>query len=226
MNGGSKKIKLKRLKLADGVTFSNCSMCGGAGQMTKVTNSILGQMRSTSICPQCKGYGKTLDNIPSGADRNGMVKVEETIKINIPVGVENGNYMTLDSQGHEDINRTSGDLYVFFEEEEHEYFSRYGDDILLQVRINFSQAVFGDKINVPTVDGKASLKIPAGIEAGQILRIRGKGFPRLRRSGRGDQLVKIQIDVPKKLSKDEKAILQDYQNIKKGNDVSFEKFDD
>ena len=226
VNGGSKKIKIKRLKLADGATFSSCSMCGGAGQMTKVTNSILGQMRSTSICPQCKGYGKTLDNIPSGADRNGMIKVEETIKINIPVGVENGNYMTLDSQGHEDINRTSGDLYVFFEEEEHEYFSRYGDDILLQVRINFSQAVFGDKINVPTVDGKASLKIPAGIEAGQILRIRGKGFPRLRRSGRGDQLVKIQIDVPKKLSKDEKAILQDYQNIKKGNDVSFEKFDD
>ena len=226
VNGGSKKIKLKRLKLADGATFSSCSMCGGAGQMTKVTNSILGQMRSTSICPQCKGYGKTLDNIPSGADRNGMIKVEETIKINIPVGVENGNYMTLDSQGHEDINRTSGDLYVFFEEEKHEYFSRYGDDILLQARINFSQAVFGDKINVPTVDGKASLKIPAGIEAGQILRIRGKGFPRLRRSGRGDQLVKIQIDVPKKLSKDEKAILQDYQHAKKNNDVNFEKFDD
>ena len=178
------------------------------------------------IRDRCKGYGKTLDNIPSGADKNGMIKVEETIKINIPVGVENGNYMTLDSQGHEDINRTSGDLYVFFEEEKHEYFSRYRDDILLQARINFAQAVFGDKINVPTVDGKASLKIPAGIEAGQILRIKGKGFPRLRRSGRGDQLVKIQIDVPKKLSRDEKTILQDYQNAKKNNDVSFEKFDD
>ena len=79
---------------------------------------------------------------------------------------------------------------------------------------------------MPTVDGKASLKIPSGIEAGQILRIKGKGFPRLRRSGRGDQLVKIQIDVPKKLSRDEKTILQDYQNAKKNNDVSFEKFDD
>ena len=115
---------------------------------------------------------------------------------------------------------------VFFEEEEHEYFSRYRDDILLQVRINFTQAVFGDKINVPTVDGKASLKIPSGIEAGQILRIKGKGFPRLRRSGRGDQLVKIQINVPKKISGNEKTILKEYQKINKDKDVSFEKFDD
>ena len=226
VSGGSKKIKLKRLKLADGVTFSNCSNCDGKGYEIKVTNSILGQMRQQSICRGCKGYGKTLDNIPSGADRNGMIKVEETIKINIPVGVENGNYMTIDSQGHEDINRTSGDLYVFFEEEDHEHFSRYGDDILLQVRINFTQAVFGDKISVPTVDGKANLKIPSGIEAGQILRIRGKGFPRLRRSGRGDQLIKIQIDIPKKLSSNEKAVLKEYENINKERDVIFEKFDD
>ena len=226
VNGGSKKIKLKRLKLAEGATFSNCSTCGGIGQLTRVTNSILGQMRSTSICHQCKGYGKTLDNIPSGADKNGMIEVEETVKINIPVGVQNGNYMTIDSQGHEDINRTSGDLYVFFEEEDHEHFSRYGDDILLQVRINFTQAVFGDKISVPTVDGKANLKIPSGIEAGQILRIRGKGFPRLRRSGRGDQLIKIQIDIPKKLSSNEKAVLKEYENINKERDVIFEKYDD
>ena len=226
VNGGSKKIKLKKLKLAEGATFTNCSMCGGSGQVTKVTNSFLGQMRSTSICPQCKGYGKVIDNIPSGSDKNGMVKVEETIKINIPVGVETGNYMTLESQGHEDINKTSGDLYVFFEEEVHEHFSRYGDDLLLQVRIGFSQAVFGDKIKVPTINGKASLKIPAGIEPGQILRIRGKGFPRLRRSGRGDQLVKIQIDIPKKLSTGEKKIIKDYHDITANKDIAFEKFDD
>ena len=102
----------------------------------------------------------------------------------------------------------------------------YRDDILLQVRINFTQAVFGDKINVPTVDGKANLKIPSGIEAGQILRIRNKGFPRLRRSGRGDQLIKIQIDVPKKLASNEKTVLKEYQNINKDRDVKFEKFDD
>ena len=183
-------------------------------------------MRSTSICPQCKGYGKVINHRPSGSDKNGMVKVEETIKINIPVGVETGNYMTLESQGHEDINKTSGDLYVFFEEEVHEHFSRYGDDLLLQVRIGFSQAVFGDKIEVPTINGKASLKIPAGIEPGQILRIRGKGFPRLRKSGRGNQLVKIQIDIPKKLSTDEKKIIKEYHDITASKDITFEKFDD
>ncbi len=226
VNGGEKKIKLRRLKLADGATFSNCTMCNGAGQVTRVTNSFLGQMRSTSVCPQCKGYGKTIEKIPSGADKNGMIKKEETIKIKIPVGVENGNYMTLDSQGHEDINRNAGDLYVFFEEEEHEHFSRYGNDVLLQAKIGYSQAIFGDKIDIPTINGHASLKIPSGLQPGQILRVKGKGFPKLGKTGRGDQLVKIQIDVPKSLSKEEKKLIKEYYEIEKDKDTIFEKFED
>ena len=168
VNGGEKKIKVKRMKRAEGLTLATCPMCGGSGQVTKVTNSFLGQMRSTSICPQCKGYGKIVDKIPPGANKDGMNSVEETIKIKIPTGVEDGNYMTLDSQGNEDINGQAGDLYVFFEEESHEFFSRYGNDVLLQVVIGYSQTVFGDKIDIPTINGTAKLKIPAGIQPGQI----------------------------------------------------------
>ena len=226
VNGGEKKIKLRRLKLADGATFSNCAMCNGSGQVTRVTNSFLGQMRSTSVCPECQGYGKTVDKIPSGADKNGMIKKEETIKIKIPVGVENGNYMTLDSQGHEDINGNAGDLYVFFEEEEHEHFSRYGNDVLLQAKVGYSHVVFGEKIDIPTINGHASLKIPPGLQPGQILRIKGKGFPKLGKISRGDQLIKIQVNVPNSLSSDEKRIIKEYYQIEKDKDIKFEKFED
>jgi molecular chaperone DnaJ len=183
-------------------------------------------MRSTSVCPQCKGYGKTVDKIPSGADKNGMIKKEETLKIKVPVGVENGNYMTLESQGHEDINRNAGDLYVFFEEQEHEHFTRYGNDVLLQVKVGYSQVVFGDKIDIPTINGHASLKIPSGLQPGQILRIKGKGFSKLGKTSRGDQLVKVQVDVPKNLTKDEKRIIKEYYEIEKDKDIKFEKFED
>jgi molecular chaperone DnaJ len=225
-DGGEKKIKLRRLKVSPQASFVSCSMCGGSGQVTRVTNSFLGQMRSTSVCPQCSGYGKQIKNSPAGADKNGMIKVEETIKIKIPIGVENGNYMTLDGQGHEDINGNAGDLYVFFEEKNHAYFSRYGNDLLIKVIIGYSQAIFGDKITVPTISGQASLSIPAGIQPGQILRLRGKGFPKIGSSQKGDQLIKVQIDIPKNLSKDEKTLLQNYYKIEQKKEIKFEKFED
>ena len=214
------------MKRAEGLTLATCPMCGGSGQVTKVTNSFLGQMRSTSICPQCKGYGKVVDKIPAGANKDGMKSVEETIKIKIPTGVEDGNYMTLDSQGNEDINGQAGDLYVFFEEESHEFFSRYGNDVLLQVVLGYSQAVFGDKIDIPTINGTAKLKIPSGIQPGQILRVKGKGFPLIGSSRRGDQLVKIQIDVPSKLNREEKKSTEDLLRIQKDKEIKFQRFED
>jgi len=226
VNGGEKKLKIKRMKRAEGLTLATCPMCGGSGQVTKVTNSFLGQMRSTSICPQCKGYGKVVENVPSGANKDGMIPVEETIKIKIPTGVEDGNYMTLDGQGNEDINGQAGDLYVFFEEESHEFFSRYGNDVLLQVTLGYSQAVFGDKIDIPTINGTAKLKIPSGIQPGQILRVKGKGFPLIGKTRRGDQLVKVQIEVPSKLSREEKKSTEDLLNIQKNKEIKFQRFED
>ena len=153
-------------------------------------------------------------------------KKNTPIKIKIPTGVEDGNYMTLDSQGNEDINGQAGDLYVFFEEESHEFFSRYGNDVLLQVVLGYSQAVFGDKIDIPTINGTAKLKIPSGIQPGQILRVKGKGFPLIGKSRRGDQLVKIQIDVPSKLNGKEKKSTEDLLRIQKNKEIKFQRFED
>ena len=138
-----------------------------------------------------------------------MRKKEETIKVKVPAGVEEGNYMTLNGQGNEDLSGNPGDLLVVFQEVEHEYFVRDGEHVIMELKISYPTAVFGGKVEVPTVDGnKAGLKIPSGIQSGQVLRMRGKGFPRMRSRSQGDQLVKIQIDTPKKLTRDAKKSLE------------------
>ena len=208
-SGVEKTIKIKRSVVAPGTKFTNCTTCHGHGQVSQISNTILGQMRSSSTCPHCHGSGNIVGNRPSGAGPDGMIKKEETIKIKIPAGVEEGNYMTVDAKGNEDSNGMAGDLNVLFEEKDHDYFIRNGDDVLIEAHIAFSQAALGVTLEVPTLDGKAKLKIPAGIQAGQILRMRSKGFPRVRRSSRGDQLVRIHIETPKKLSKKMRKLFED-----------------
>ena len=208
-SGVEKTIKIKRSVVAPGTKFTNCTTCHGHGQVSQISNTILGQMRSSSTCPHCHGSGNIVGNRPSGAGPDGMIKKEETIKIKIPAGVEEGNYMTVDGKGNEDSNGVAGDLNVLFEEKDHDYFIRNGDDVLIEAHIAFSQAALGATLEVPTLDGKAKLKIPAGIQAGQILRMRSKGFPRVRRSSRGDQLVRIHIETPKKLSKNTRKLFKD-----------------
>ena len=208
-SGVEKTIKIKRSVVAPGTKFTNCTTCHGHGQVSQISNTILGQMRSSSTCPHCHGSGNIVGNRPSGAGPDGMIKKEETIKIKIPAGVEEGNYMTVDGKGNEDSNGVAGDLNVLFEEKDHDYFIRNGDDVLIEAHIAFSQAALGATLEVPTLDGKAKLKIPAGIQAGQILRMRSKGFPRVRRSSMGDQLVRIHIETPKKLSKNMRKLFED-----------------
>ena len=206
--GIEKKIKIKRSVLAKGAELITCPTCHGQGQVTTVQNTILGQMRSASLCPHCEGSGKRVGNRPPGAVPDGMIKKEETIKIKVPAGVEEGNYMTLNGQGNEDVSGNPGDLLVMFEEEDHPYFVRDGEHVLLEVNISYPTAVLGGKVEIPTVVGKAGLKIPAGIQSGQVLRMRGKGFPRMRTKSNGDQLVKIQLDTPKKLSREAKKTIE------------------
>ena len=208
-SGVEKTIKIKRSVVAPGTKFTNCTTCQGHGQVSQISNTILGQMRSSSTCPYCHGSGKIVGNRPSGAGPDGMIKKEETIKIKIPAGVEEGNYMTVDGKGNEDSNGEAGDLNVLFEEKDHDYFIGKGDDVYIEANITFSQAARGLTLEVPTLEGKAKLKIPAGIQAGQILRMRSKGFPRVRRSSRGDQLVRIHIETPKKLSKNTRKFFED-----------------
>ena len=207
-SGIEKKIKIKHSVVAPGAEFITCPTCHGQGQVTQVSNTILGQMRSSTVCPHCEGSGKRIGNRPLGAGPDGMIKKDETIKIKVPAGVEEGNYMTVNGQGNEDINGSPGDLIVIFSEEEHPYFVRDGEHVILELRISYPTAVLGGRVDVPTVGGKAELKIPTGIQSGQVLRMRGKGFPMLRSKSRGDQLVKIQINTPSKLNRTGKKLVE------------------
>ena len=210
--GLEKTIKLKRSVLAKGVELRTCPTCNGSGQVTTVQNTILGQMRSASVCPHCGGSGKVVGKRPSGVSPDGMVRKEETIKIKIPAGVEEGNYMTMGGQGNQNLSGVSGDLVIVFEEEDHQYFVRDGENVILELHISFPVAVLGGKIEIPTLDGKVGLKIPKGIQSGQILRLKGKGFPKIRSRFYGDQLVKIQIDTPKRLSRPSKGLIDELKN--------------
>tara|TARA_Y100000817_G_scaffold50622_1_gene36382 strand:- start:2554 stop:3651 length:1098 start_codon:yes stop_codon:yes gene_type:complete len=208
-NGVEKTIKIKHSVVAPGAEFITCPTCNGQGQVTQVSNTILGQMRSSGVCPHCDGSGKRIGNRPPGSGPDGMLRKEETIKLKVPAGVEEGNYMTVTGQGDQDINGSPGDLIVIFVEKEHSYFIRDGENVLLELEISYPTAVLGGIIEVPTVDGKAELKIPSGIQSGQVLRMKGKGFPGLRRKVNGDQLVKIQVNTPKKVSREIKKIMED-----------------
>ena len=224
--GIEKKVKIKRAVVAKGAELINCPTCNGQGQVTTIQNTILGQMRSASLCPHCNGSGKRIGNRPPGSGPDGMVKKEETLKIKIPAGVEEGNYMTLNGQGNDDISGTPGDLIVVFEEINHKYLVRDGEHVIVELHISFPTAVFGGKVEIPTVDGgKVSLKIPSGIQSGQVLRMKGKGFPRMRSSSKGDQLVKIQVNTPKRISRKAKKTIESLNNELNPIDNPFQKID-
>ncbi|MBA66037.1 MAG: molecular chaperone DnaJ [Candidatus Marinimicrobia bacterium] len=210
-SGIEKKIKIKRSVLAEGVELIACPTCNGQGQVSTVQNTILGQMRSASVCPHCEGVGKRIGNRPPGSGPDGMIKKEETIKVKIPAGVEEGNYMTMSGQGNENASGNAGDLIIVFQEPDHPFFIRDGDNLLMELHIAYPIAVLGGKIEIPTLNGKVGLKIPSGIQSGQVLRMKGKGFPRIRSRHFGDQLVRVQVDTPKKISRSVKAMIKDLE---------------
>ena len=157
---------------------------------------------------------------------NGIQRKTVEIKIKVPMGVAEGNYMTLNGQGNKGPKGyESGDLIIFFEEKPHPVFTRNGEDVITEAKIQIYQAALGISLEVPTLEGKAKLKIPAGIQSGQILRMRGKGFPKVRGSSRGDQLVRIQVVTPKSLSKQQKKLLEEMANINGQAEPSFTRVD-
>ena len=206
--GIEKKIKVKRSVVADGVQFTTCPNCGGRGQVTQIANTVLGRMQQTSVCPRCNGTGKIVGSRPNGVGPDGMVKKDKTINIKVPAGVESGNYMTVEGQGNDNMMGNPGDLLVVFEEKAHQYFVRDSENIFIELTISYPDAVFGSKVEIPTLDGKSTLKIPSGIKSGKLLRMRGKGFPMLRSSSRGDQIVRVIVDTPASLSRQSKKIIE------------------
>ena len=208
VNGVQKKIKVQKLVAADGVEFSNCTSCKGSGQVTRVTNTILGAMQTSSTCPNCKGSGQIISKRPSGVDSSGLEKKETVIEIDIPAGVEEGMQLSMQGKGNEAPGGgVPGDLIVAIEEIEHDHLVRNGTDLFYQLGLTFSDAVIGTSVEIPMVTGKAKIKIPAGTQSGKNLRLRSKGIPDVNGYGRGDMIVNIQVYTPQKISKDEKELL-------------------
>ena len=206
-NGVDKKIKVKKLVQAEGVTYNTCSNCNGTGQVTRVTNTILGQMQTAQACPSCGGLGKTIDKRPSSTDANGMTQKEEVISINIPAGVEDGMQLKVSGKGNAaPFDGYAGDLIVLIEVEEHKDLKRENNNLHYDCYISLVDAVLGNDVVIPTISGKAKIKIEEGTQSGKILRLKNKGLPSLNGYGKGDLLVHINVWTPQKLSKEEQKI--------------------
>ena len=216
--GIEKKIKVKKYVACqhcngtgakDGKSYSTCSTCKGSGQVTRVQNTILGAMQTTSTCPTCEGEGKIINEKCTFCNGEGVLMSEEVISINIPAGVGEGMQLSLSGKGNAARRGgVNGDLIVLIEEEEHPELVRDGNDLLYNVFIGYPEAVLGETVEIPTIEGKVKVKIEAGTQPGKILRLRGKGLPDVNGYGKGDLLAKVNVCIPKNLSKDEKKLVE------------------
>ena len=207
--GTEKKIKVNKLVNAEGVTYITCESCNGMGQVTRVSNTILGQMQTQSTCPSCNGNGKNIDNRPSGTDANGMLKESETVKITIPAGVEDGMQLKVSGKGNAaPFDGVNGDLIVLIAIEEHEKLIRDGQNLHYDHYISFSDAALGTSCEIPTVTGKVKIKLERGIQSSKILRLKGKGLPSVNSYGNGDLLVHINVWTPQKISKEQQKFFE------------------
>lgn len=193
-----------------GTPVKTCQACNGSGQVRQVVQSMFGQMVRVMPCNKCGGKGKSFDTPCS--ECKGKTKVRKVRKLNVkvPPGVDNGLQLRIPGEGESGSNGApSGDLYVFIHVKDHQYFKRYGDDLVCAVPLSFAQVTIGDEIEVETLDGKAKLKIPAGTQTDTIFRIKGHGMPRLGSKTRGDMHVKVVVKTPTHLNEKQKKIYSD-----------------
>ncbi|MBI5218803.1 MAG: molecular chaperone DnaJ [Bacteroidia bacterium] len=220
-NGVEKKIKVRKLVecsscggsgAAGGSAFNTCATCGGKGFVTRVSNTFIGQMQTTSTCPTCDGDGKSIKNKCQKCYGEGVVNEEEIISIKIPAGVADEMQLVVSGRGNSARRGgVNGDLLVVIEEEQHPDLIRDGNDLLYILFVSIPDSVLGTAVEIPTLDGKVKVKIDAGTQSGKILRLRGKGLPEVNGYGRGDILVRINIWIPQNISKDEKKIFEKLQ---------------
>lgn len=216
--GITKKIKIKKnvpcevcggsgAKDANSVT--TCSTCKGSGYIRQVRHTFLGQMATTAVCPACQGSGKKITHFCSACSGSGVVKGEEMIEIKIPAGVEDGMQLSMRGKGNRGKhNGQNGDLIINIEEKHNEYFTRDGNNIIYDLFLNFSDLVLGTEVEIPTLNGMVKINIPSGTPAGKILRLKNKGIPELNGYGKGDQLIHVNVWVPKKVSSEDKEVLK------------------
>ncbi|WP_174395954.1 molecular chaperone DnaJ [Flectobacillus major] len=221
-NGVEKKIKVKRHVTCkacsgngakNGTELQTCQTCGGAGQVRRVQQTMLGQMVTSSTCPTCNGEGKMIKTRCEVCFGEGRVLEEEIIPIRIPAGVAEGMQLSMNGKGNvPPRGGVAGDLLIVIEEEAHEILHRDGNNIIYELYLNFADAALGTSVEVPTIGGKARITIEAGTQAGKILRLKGKGIKELNGYGTGDQLIHVNIWTPKTLSREESDMLEKMRN--------------
>lgn len=220
--GVEKKIKVNKYIPCDqcngtgaekGASMNTCPTCHGQGQVTRVTSTFLGQMQTTSTCPTCDGEGTVIGTKCNKCFGNGIVKGEEIIPVNIPAGVADGMQLSMSGKGNAATRSgIPGDLLILVEEHEHEHFTRDGNNLIYEHFISLPEAALGASVDMPTLDGKARIKIEAGTQSGRILRLKGKGLPDLNGYSRGDLLVNLSVWTPRNLSQKEKQILENLRD--------------
>jgi len=217
-NGTEKKIKVKKYVpckkchgsgAEDDRSVVTCQTCRGNGYVTRVANTILGQIQTQSTCPSCNGQGKTIKNKCPECNGEGVVRDEEVIDINIPAGVMEGMQLSVRGKGNAARRGgVNGDLFVVIEEEQDKELIRDENDLVYNLLLSVPQASLGDTVEVPTVEGRAKVKIEPGTQPGKVLRLRGKGLPSVNGYGTGDLLVNVSVYIPEELSSDEKNSMQ------------------
>ncbi len=219
--GASKTIKVKKYVSCttcsgsgakDKSSMQTCGTCGGSGQVRRVQNTFLGQMQTVTTCPTCNGEGSTIANKCTACKGEGRVYGEENISIDIPAGVQEGMQLSVSGKGNMgERGGAPGDLIVLIEEEAHPHLHRDGLNVAYDLHISFPDAAFGIQAEVPTIDGRAKIKIPPGTQSGKVFRLKGKGFPALQSYEKGDQLIYVNIWTPQHLTSEEKIMLEKMQ---------------
>jgi molecular chaperone DnaJ len=228
-NGAQKEITIQRAERCDvcggngaapGSSPRPCTRCNGAGRVQTTTRNAFGMFVRVIPCPTCNGRGRIIDRPCPKCRGSGVSERERKITVKIPPGIDEGYQLRLSGEGEISSEaRTPGDLYVVIHILPHKYFRRDEDNLLYELSIGFPQAALGVEVNIPTLDGYSTVKIQAGTQPGQVLRLRGKGMPRFRGYGRGDMRVRVNVVVPERLTSQQKALLEQLakefdQNVK------------
>jgi len=219
--GTTKTIKVKKYiscstcggsGARDKNSSQTCRTCGGNGQVRRVQNTFLGQMQTVTTCPECNGEGTVITNKCTVCRGEGRIYGEETVTLEIPAGVQEGMQLSMSGKGNVgERGAGSGDLIILIEEEAHPHLQREGLNVAFDLHISFPDAVFGTQTEVPTIDGRAKIKIPAGTQSGKIFRLKGKGFPSINSHEKGDQLIQVNVWTPQNISNEERASLESLQ---------------
>ena len=217
-NGVEKKIKVKKYLscqhcngtgAANGTAFNDCNTCRGTGHVTRISNTILGQMQTTSACPTCQGEGRTITQKCAHCNGEGLLRNEEVLSIKIPAGVEEGMQLSVSGKGNAARRGgINGDLLVLIEEEKHPDLIRDGHDLIYNLTLTVPDAILGAPVEIPTIEGKVKVKIEPGTQPGKILRLKGKGLPEVNGYYRGDLLVRINVYIPAEISRDESKVIE------------------